>query len=465
MSTTFDILKQIAQNQMGASGTSTNDLTGGALQNLILQQIQKTQRNPERDKYLALLEGFSTLGEKASQPGATAVGAGFAGLRQGVKSMLQSQARDEKRDLTNISLLSSLEKLGNVKRDAYRVSKTTSGVGAKNDIKYLTQKEFNSLTPAQQGSLVPYSAENVKVVKSEVTGRLMIQGGPHDGKRYEDDKGNVIDHDKTVIVKADSFDINKSPIKKEDETASKQNELKTLYQQLNPKQVEQLDKIAKEYTSNAYPLVKRYVEIAPNIGNILTSYDQAYKAARPGAADMSMIFSFMKMLDPGSVVREGEFLVASKTGGQADFAIQYLKQIQDGSMLSDLVRKSFKDMALSLYSKAVSDMNVDHDRIVNRANLRGIPEAVTRSLFATPVKYNTKENDGDYQVRLPKVVNKDTMKEMFLLNRYTLDDIFYLKNAKRVQDDEKTLGIIVDILKDIKERKFQLEPLKKFGNK
>ena len=44
MSTTFDILKQIAQNQMGASGTSTNDLTGGALQNLILQQIQKTQR-------------------------------------------------------------------------------------------------------------------------------------------------------------------------------------------------------------------------------------------------------------------------------------------------------------------------------------------------------------------------------------------------------------------------------------
>jgi hypothetical protein len=119
MSTTLDILKEIAKNQMGASGTSTNDLTGGALQNLILQQIQKTQRNPERDKYLALLEGFSTLGEKASQPGATALGAGFAGLRQGVKSMLQSQARDEKRDLTNISLLSSLEKLGNVKRDAY----------------------------------------------------------------------------------------------------------------------------------------------------------------------------------------------------------------------------------------------------------------------------------------------------------------------------------------------------------
>ena len=81
------------------------------------------------------------------------------------------------------------------------------------------------------------------------------------------------------------------------------------------------------------------------------------------------------------------------------------------------------------------------------------------------MKYNTKENDGDYQVRLPKVVNKDTMKEMFLLNRYTLDDIYYLKNAKRVQEDDKTLGIIVDILRDIKERKFQLEPLKKFGNK
>ena len=124
MSTTLEMLKKIAENQMGASGTSTNDLTGGALQNLILKQIENTQRNPERDKYLALLEGFSTLGEKASQPGATALGAGFAGLRQGVKSMLQSEARDEKRDLQNISLLSSIQKLGNVKRDAYRVSKT-----------------------------------------------------------------------------------------------------------------------------------------------------------------------------------------------------------------------------------------------------------------------------------------------------------------------------------------------------
>tara|TARA_Y100000114_G_scaffold89992_1_gene83554 strand:- start:179 stop:1561 length:1383 start_codon:yes stop_codon:yes gene_type:complete len=460
MSTRDELIKLA----LGASGSGTQDLTGGALQNLILQQIAKP-RDVERDKNFALLQAFAKMGEEASKPGATALGAGFAGLREGVKDFIASEKRQEKKDLQNITLLSSLEKLGNVKRDAYRVNKTTSGVGVKNDIKYLSQKEFNALSPLQRESLVPYSADNVKVVKSEVTGRLMIQGGPHDGKRYEDDKGNVIDHDKTVIVKADSFDINKSPIKKEDETKSQENELKELYQQLNPKQVEQLDKIAKEYTSNAYPLVKRYVEIAPNIGNILTSYDQAYKAARPGAADMSMIFSFMKMLDPGSVVREGEFLVASKTGGQADFAIQYLKQIQDGSMLSDLVRRSFKDMALSLYTKAVTDMKVDHERIINRANLRGIPEAVTRSLFATPVTYNTKENDGDYQVRLPKVVNKETMKEMFLLNRYTLDDIYYLKNSKRVQDDNKTLGIIVDIMKDIRNRKFQLEPLKKFGNR
>ena len=81
---------EIIKLALGASGSGTQDLSGGALQNLILSQLAKP-RNEERDKAFALLSAFSKMGEAASKPGATAIGAGFTGLREGVKDYLASE--------------------------------------------------------------------------------------------------------------------------------------------------------------------------------------------------------------------------------------------------------------------------------------------------------------------------------------------------------------------------------------
>lgn len=53
---------------------------------------------------------------------------------------------------------------------------------------------------------------------------------------------------------------------------------------------------------------------------VMTMYQKVQGAAeRPSAAnDLAMIFAYMKMLDPGSVVREQEFANAQNAAGIPD---------------------------------------------------------------------------------------------------------------------------------------------------
>ena len=60
---------------------------------------------------------------------------------------------------------------------------------------------------------------------------------------------------------------------------------------------------------------------------------------------MSAVFLFMKMLDPGSVVRESEFQAAQATSGAIDqLGIKYA-QFKEGDILSPAQRKDFLKLA------------------------------------------------------------------------------------------------------------------------
>ena len=66
-------------------------------------------------------------------------------------------------------------------------------------------------------------------------------------------------------------------------------------------------KLRKEFEGNAKP----HLEVRRGYERVLASKDDA-------AGDISLIFGFMKMLDPGSVVREGEFATAQNAAGIPD---------------------------------------------------------------------------------------------------------------------------------------------------
>lgn len=76
-------------------------------------------------------------------------------------------------------------------------------------------------------------------------------------------------------------------------------------------------------------------------------------AANPSAAnDLAMIFSYMKMLDPGSVVREQEFANAQNAAGVPDRVRVAWNKALSGERLSEEQRNRFLESARSMYDQA-----------------------------------------------------------------------------------------------------------------
>lgn len=67
------------------------------------------------------------------------------------------------------------------------------------------------------------------------------------------------------------------------------------------------------------------------------------------AGDLALIFNYMKILDPNSVVRESEFANAAAAGALGERFIAVGKKIAAGQRLSNAMRKDFLDRGKRLY--------------------------------------------------------------------------------------------------------------------
>ena len=68
------------------------------------------------------------------------------------------------------------------------------------------------------------------------------------------------------------------------------------------------------------------------------------------AGDVSLIFAYMKMLDPGSVVREGEFATAEQAAGIPERVINLYNKAVKGKRISKKQREDFMNSAKSVYN-------------------------------------------------------------------------------------------------------------------
>lgn len=101
------------------------------------------------------------------------------------------------------------------------------------------------------------------------------------------------------------------------------------------------------------------------------------KAASP-AGDLALIFNYMKILDPGSVVRESEFATAAASGSFGERVKAAYDRVASGKRLSHEMRKDFVGRAGELYRgaselhggtntryrKMAGDYQIDPSRIV-----------------------------------------------------------------------------------------------------
>jgi hypothetical protein len=93
----------------------------------------------------------------------------------------------------------------------------------------------------------------------------------------------------------------------------------------------------------------RYDKFNADFRDVDAAYRKIQAASATPQGDMSLIFGYMKLLDPGSTVREGEYANAEQTRGLPAGVVAAYNRALTGEKLADDQRKGFKSEADSLF--------------------------------------------------------------------------------------------------------------------
>jgi len=91
-----------------------------------------------------------------------------------------------------------------------------------------------------------------------------------------------------------------------------------------------------------------------------------------GAGDMALIFNFMKLLDPGSTVREGEYATARDTGNVSQRVRAIYNKMVMGTTLTEEQRADFVDRSVRLYRQAETQFEKITDQYTKLAETQGL---------------------------------------------------------------------------------------------
>lgn len=139
---------------------------------------------------------------------------------------------------------------------------------------------------------------------------------------------------------------------KDEQTESKRRDLET--------------QLRKEYAKR--PEVSRFQDIRGNFTRI-----QKARNINTWAWDVAMVFSFMKMLDPWSVVRESEYATAENTWGVDDKVRNTYNKLLNWERLTPEQRNNFYNLAKSLFDvevENVKQITANYKKIIEEAGWR-----------------------------------------------------------------------------------------------
>lgn len=98
--------------------------------------------------------------------------------------------------------------------------------------------------------------------------------------------------------------------------------------------------------------------------DVVGAYSKILKTANnpTAAGDMSLIYNYMKMLDPGSTVREGEFANAAQAGSIPSKIVAAYNKSLEGTRLDDKMRADFLGQARNLYDSQKKNQQIVDDQ-------------------------------------------------------------------------------------------------------
>jgi len=208
----------------------------------------------------------------------------------------------------------------------------------------------SGITPLAEGGLIPKGGSVI-----DVGGKKFLynpENTPEAAQRKSDREF------KTTIAKMNA------DARKAQQEASNQN-----------KTFQRTSEFRKEYTG--LPTSKASQEVS-------SSYSKIEKAAKkPSAAgDIALLTGYMKLIDPGSTVREGEFATAQNAGGVPDQIRALYEKVRNGQRLSENQRLDFLTQARTLAaSQRDTQQHLADQYMATAKKLQLNPEEVIMDYF------------------------------------------------------------------------------------
>jgi hypothetical protein len=150
----------------------------------------------------------------------------------------------------------------------------------------------------------------------------------------------------------------------------------------------QIQKLITDARTSGNKLMEKWLnnETTKDSRAVAVAYEKVKNAANdPSAAgDLALIFNYMKMLDPGSVVREGEFATAQNATGVPDRVRNYYNRAIQGTRLGKNQRADFINQAKNAYQGQMNIQNKLNSSFRNLATKQGFKadQVVLPELFA-----------------------------------------------------------------------------------
>lgn len=133
-------------------------------------------------------------------------------------------------------------------------------------------------------------------------------------------------------------------------------------------------KIADDYRAQS----KTFKEVSDAYKTINATLDKATTSA---AATLAGATKFMKLLDPGSVVRESELGMALAATGALDRATNYFNTLKFGKVLTKAQAEDFKNITAQIYAAAQSQQKAIDQNYTQQAKTYGLrPEMIVQDL-------------------------------------------------------------------------------------
>jgi hypothetical protein len=354
----------------GASGTDPRSIAGmgvlnslsGGRGDLVQQYVNEAVPLPKKaDPYVAALKFFIEMGKQASQPGATVLGSITGSMGAPVDYLeakaLERQKAEQARSALGLQIAPSLKPGPGAGKITYRpataaelaqygaasgqmgsdgkfydLSKTASTAG--NDLKPFSLinsanlEDIRRVIPTASvdpsGNILLTDAEAVMAgvrpyIGQKISPETGSESGPNSplAKLYQDLEKAVVGSPEAVALQSEI-----------DALVTKSGFDKELFDAEN--------KLSDSWTKATSSMNESEINYSKMVEAV---------ASADGPGDLALVFSFMKMLDPGSVVRESEFSAAQNTAGLFQKLLVAAENIKKGDLLSDDQRKSF--LALS----------------------------------------------------------------------------------------------------------------------